>query len=322
MQKDVVLLQEEKLESLADMFIDALDESRAKVKKTTKKEAAEASKNNGRAIETINIKNQLNIAEDYAKIVDNIETISDDDAEYNKEYHTFVKISDSTPSIICEKCEVPDLSMIIRYDTLYLETRREGVFPGHYHHLGTEVMRDIYDIISNPDMILKQNNERFVVIAYDSRVKGSETMISLEINSMKSIDNKYSNYNIVVTAFDLKKRYFKNLLSKKGAEIKYKKEDLEQVNPQLHEWLGIVNSQSSNNMISKTNENVNTSSNISDEDVGNQIKINGQDLAHIDDNEELKAIVVDMIEQKRRTTKSRRNILSKDVRPFAKRYLL
>ncbi|MBR5515444.1 MAG: hypothetical protein IKU52_04500 [Clostridia bacterium] len=83
----------------------------------------------------------------------------------------------------------------------------------------------------------------------------------------------------------------------------------------------VQRSNASNNSISQPNQNVNTSSGISDEDVGNQIRINGQDLAHIDDNEELKAIVVDMIEQKRRTSKSRRNILSKDVRPFAKQIL-
>ena len=35
------------------------------------------------------------------------------------------------------------------------------------------------------------------------------------------------------------------LVKKNGAEIKYKKEDLEQVNPQLYKWLRTFNSKSS-----------------------------------------------------------------------------
>ena len=55
MQKDVALLQEEKFESLADMFFDALDESKAKVQKTTKKEAGETSEIDGDSVNQINV---------------------------------------------------------------------------------------------------------------------------------------------------------------------------------------------------------------------------------------------------------------------------
>ncbi len=72
------------------------------------------------------------------------------------------------------------------------------------------------------------------------------------------IVNDYSNYNMVLTAFDIKQRYFNQLLKKQNATVKYQKEALTQVNPQLHEWLSTVNASASTDSISENGENVKT----------------------------------------------------------------
>ena len=52
----------------------------------------------------------------------------------------------------------------------------------------------------------------------------------------------------------------KNLISGEGVNIKYKKEDLSQVNPQLYKWLATINDKSStNNIVSQDSDVVNSS---------------------------------------------------------------
>jgi hypothetical protein len=58
---------------------------------------------------------------------------------------------------------------------------------------------------------------------------------------MKDLDDKYAPYNIIVTIFDAKDNYIKNLISNAENTIEYQNEELPQVNPQLYEWLGIIN---------------------------------------------------------------------------------
>ena len=50
--------------------------------------------------------------------------------------------------------------------------------------------------------------------------------------------------------------YIKRLFRKFNAEIKYEKEELEQVNPQLYKWLRIFNTRSSKDSIPNSDENV------------------------------------------------------------------
>ena len=70
--------------------------------------------------------------------------------------------------------------------------------------------------------------------------KGNNGIISVELNSTKDIGGKYEDYNVIVTFFSTGDNYTKNLI-KKSVKVEYKREDLPQVNPQLYEWLAIVN---------------------------------------------------------------------------------
>lgn len=110
--------------------------------------------------------------------------------------------------------------------------------------------------------------------------KGSSGIISIELNTVKDINSKYSKYNLVVSAFSAKDNYVRNLLQKRAERVEYTKKDLSQVNHQLYEWLAIINersisrsmaqlnrsepagveSTSSTNSISQNTENVNPES--------------------------------------------------------------
>ena len=59
----------------------------------------------------------------------------------------------------------------------------------------------------------------------------------------------------------------RNNLFNRGVRVEYEKEDLPQVNHQLHEWLAIVNEKSSNVIISDSAEKINTSGGKSSEKI-------------------------------------------------------
>lgn len=60
--------------------------------------------------------------------------------------------------------------------------------------------------------------------------KGSNGIISIELNTVKDINSKYSKYNLVVSVFTAKDNYLRNLLQKRAERIEYIKKDLSQVN--------------------------------------------------------------------------------------------
>ena len=90
-------------------------------------------------------------------------------------------------------------------------------------------------------------------------VKTGQAIISVEFESTKDIESKNDYYNVVVTMFDLNKRYLRNQFTKYGATIAYKNEALAQVNPQLLEWLETINAEASNKSIRNNSEKSNTS---------------------------------------------------------------
>lgn len=79
------------------------------------------------------------------------------------------------------------------------------------------------------------------IIQFD---KGKNGIISIELNTVKDINSKYSKYNLVVSAFSAKDNYVRNTLQKHAERVEYIKKDLSQVNPQLYEWLASVNERS------------------------------------------------------------------------------
>ena len=185
--------------------------------------------------------------------VNRIDNISDEEAVKIAETDPFVKVMDYTPEILT-KYGAGNHSIIMRFDTMYLAQRKDGALFGgkenaHYHGLGRE-MSKLKDFLESPDVILKTNDGRLKLLHSISTSKG-QALVSLDINKVKDIESNYQYYNVVVTYFDYEQRYLKNQFSKFDAEILYEKESLEQVNPQLHKWMRIINSSDSNNTISQ-----------------------------------------------------------------------
>ena len=177
--------------------------------------------------------------------VDNILSMSDAEARANVEAGNFVSIIKHTPDVILNNVEgAQDLEVIIRFDALYLASREEGTIEGHYHALGAEITKRLPELISNPDAIVRMDNGRLNIFAEMSTAKGSNGIIAIELNTVKDINSKYSKYNLVISAFSAKDNYVRNTLQKRASRVEYMKKDLSQVNPQLYEWLAIVNERS------------------------------------------------------------------------------
>ena len=183
---------------------------------------------------------------DFDYWLDKIDTISNEDALKTRSEITYLRVADTTPNIL-QKYGALNLPLIIRFDAMYLAQRSSGAFEGHYHHLGKDVMGKLLDYVSNPDVILKtvtknKNGEDVVKLTtlVSIPIKSGEALASIEINTLKDKGEGDELYNLVVTFFDFKENYLRNLFVKYGAEIKYKKETLSQDNPKLHEWLGTI----------------------------------------------------------------------------------
>ena len=195
---------------------------------------------------------------DYSYWLDRIETISDEKALETKSKITYLRVSDTTPKIL-RKYGANDLPVIMRFDAMYLAQRDSGVLKGHYHNLGKEVMANLMEYLSNPDVILKtvaDDGKTKLAVLISIPVKSGEALASVEINTLKDRGSGDELYNLVVTFFDFKENYLKNLFKKYGAEIKYKKETLSQDNPKLHKWLGTIKESVPKDSILNSDKNV------------------------------------------------------------------
>lgn len=201
------------------------------------------------------------LLEDYNDTVDNILSVSDETAKELADNRVAVEILKNTPNVILDNVKgARDLKVIINYTKLYLAVRKNGAFEGHYHNLGAEIAKKSPDFLQNPDAIIQLANGKLNLFTTVKTKKGNNGIISVELNSTKDIGGKYKDYNVVVTMFSSNDNYTKNLISGEGVNIKYKKEDLSQVNPQLYKWLAIINDKSStNNIVSQDSDVVNSS---------------------------------------------------------------
>lgn len=199
---------------------------------------------------------------DYSGAVDDILTVEDSEAKKFADKRAAIEVSKNTPRVILDHVEgAKDLRVIINYNKLYLAVRKDGVFKGHYHNLGAEIAKKLTEFLNNPDAIIQLANGRLNLFANVKTKRGNNGIISVELNSTKNIDDKFEDYNVVVTMFSSDDKYVQNLLSGDGITVKYKREDLSQVNPQLYKWLAIINDNSSaNNIVSQDNGIVNHNS--------------------------------------------------------------
>ena len=199
---------------------------------------------NGKTIVT-EIRYSLMNEKPFAENVDEIIHMSDGDARTNAKEGNFVSIMKHTPAVILDNVEgAEDLEVIIRFDALYLASREEGALEGHYHALGAEITKQLPELISNPDAIVRMDNGRLNIFAEMSTAKGNNGIIAIELNTVKDINSKNTKYNLVVSAFSAKDNYVRSILQKRADSVEYMKKDLSQVNHQLYEWLATVNERS------------------------------------------------------------------------------
>ena len=120
------------------------------------------------------------------------------------------------------------------------------------------------EIISDPEAIIRMDNGRLNLLAMVKTQKGGNTVVSIELNTVKDINSKYKKCNLVVSVVPSKDNYMRNNLFNHGVQVEYQKEDLPQVNHQLYEWLAIVNDKSSGNSITHPENSVNRKNSLSE----------------------------------------------------------
>lgn len=203
--------------------------------------------NNGIPIQNANVhySRMLNQGT-FSDAVDDVMVMSNEQAVAEAEEGNFVRVMDHTPDVILQNvADAEDLEVIISFHSLYLAARKDGVLPGHYHNLGN-ITKSLPQILSDPDAIVRINNGRLNLFTRMPTEKGSNGILSVELNTVKDINDAYNKYNLVISMFSAGDRYARNVITKNAVEVEYKKENLSQVNPQLYEWLAIVNEKSSN----------------------------------------------------------------------------
>jgi hypothetical protein len=193
-----------------------------------------------------------------------LETIADEEYLKEKQATPFVLVMEHTPKAILDSMEGSnDRKILIRRDALYLAIREDGIQEGHYHGLGKEVLSKLPEYLEHPDVILStidpetktENNSRRLVLTHIP-AKNGQAIVSIEFESIKDFEGKNDYFNMIITVFDLHENYLKRQFKKFGAKVKYQKEDLAQVNPQLFEWLRTINAKSSNGSISHPSDSV------------------------------------------------------------------
>ena len=188
--------------------------------------------------------------------VDAVLSMNDKDALLNAEEGNFVRILDETPRIITDNVkDAENLEVIISFYSLYLAARKSGALEGHYHNLG-DLVKNLPEYIANPQAIVRMNSGRLNLFTQIKTPKGENGILSIELNSVKDINNKFDKYNLVITVYSANDNHTKNNIVDNGVKVEYEKEDLMQVNPQLCKWLAIVNKRSSKDSIDNPTENV------------------------------------------------------------------
>lgn len=243
---------------LEDLFVKALRDASA-TSRATLAIARNGADGAAAADELDGIKFSLMEDISLGESVDKVLSMSDEKAIENKEAGNFVSISKNTPDIILNNVEdAEDLEIIMRFDSFYLAARHDGAIKGNYHNFGA-IMKELPEIISHPLAIVRMNNKRLNILASVPTAKGDNTTASIELNTVKDVNSKYSKYNMIVTLVPSKDNYMRNNLLNNGVKVEYEKEDLPQVNHQLHEWLAIINERSSTPIIPDSAEKSNPS---------------------------------------------------------------
>lgn len=242
------------LEDVNKSFEAALKTASENMLEQTQTELSEKSQKN--TADSGVIKFSLMNEKSFEENVKSIFTMGDVEARKNDSQGNFVRVMDNTPKVILDNVkDAKNLQVIMKFDSLYLATRKVGVVKGHYHNLGDIILK-LPEILSSPDAVVRMKNGRLNILANVETPKGKNGIVSMEMNTVKDINSKNNKYNLIISAFSAKDNYLKNIIKNNAVFVEYKKDDLTQVNPQLYEWLATVNAKSSNNIVSNAENNV------------------------------------------------------------------
>lgn len=255
----------ERAKRAEELFLEAMSEAGVQVSadgkilggdRTEDEEVEEAPSTEDEAIQ---VRYSRTLSGSFESVVDKVIHMTDEETLRNKQEGNFISVTEHTPSIILDHVQgAEDLKIIMRFDALYLASRKSGALEGHYHDLG-EIAKRLPELISDPDAIVRMDNGRLNVITEMRTAKGNNGLVSIELNTVKDIDDHNSMYNLTVSAFSAKDSYVRNNLRNHGATVEYKKGDISQVNPQLYEWLATINEKSPADSIAQERANVNPS---------------------------------------------------------------
>ncbi len=191
------------------------------------------------------------IYDNYCKKIEEI-AVSDDISNKGK----YIEVSQQTPEILIKKANANNLPMAMQFDIAYLETRHDGKIKGNYHNLGAERMKNLPELLENPEFIVKLPNGRLNVIVNMSTDKGNRSLVSIELEQAKQVNGKFNKYNLIITAFGAKTGYLDKIINNSNNQVLYKKTTESQGTDQLHKRLDGINDSVSNNRISQKNSTV------------------------------------------------------------------
>lgn len=185
----------------------------------------------------------------YCEMIESI-AASDDSSKKGQ----YIEILSQTPDILVEKGDARNLPVAIQFDSAYLETRHDGNLPGNYHNLGATRMKQLPELLEDPEYIIRLKNGRLNVIVNMETKKGKQSLVSIELDQAKQVNGKFNRYNLILTVFGTKSGYLEKIISNPDNEIKYKKETDSQGTDRLHTWSDGINASVSNISIPNPDE--------------------------------------------------------------------
>ena len=126
--------------------------------------------------------------------------MSDAEAKKRKEKGQYLLINQNTPTAILNRvADAKNIPIIIRFDAAYLAARHGGALEGHYHNYDSAFPELLNQVLQEPDAIIRLNNGRLNLMGQIVTKKGNTSIVSVELNTVKDVNEKYSAYNIVVS---------------------------------------------------------------------------------------------------------------------------
>ena len=158
---------------------------------------------------------------------DAIEQLESDTLDRSENTH--LNVLDYTPQIYIDKASAKARGIIMAWDIAYLAMKKNGDIPGHYHGLGSDIMKALPEALKDPLYIVKQKNGRIAAVT-KIVVKGKRAVFaSIELETFKTTiqegKTESKNYNMILTVTDAKPNYLQNTIFSGDVVYNKNKED-------------------------------------------------------------------------------------------------